>query len=290
MAGRPEKHDPTTVGEYTRALHGGNEPGVGTGALRRPLVMANSYLLPEDPAGVGWSNPDRLLYTRTTGPTRRHGDEARGAGGRRGRDGGGERCRRAARDLLSRLRSGDHVIVFDVTYGAVCGGCSPSSCPTGWIVAGLLPPAYLVAGGQKALRTPDKLLAPGIAWAVDLPSVTVRLIGVAEVLGAMGLILPPRTGIAPILAPITRYRARAAAGECRPLPPETTRVGRLCGQTSCSSWQLPPRRSSSSSSGRELEDRRSGEGCVSRSGAPLILTGGRHLLDELARHQSSRAP
>lgn len=71
-----------------------------------------------------------------------------------------------------------------------------------WIVAGLLALAYLAAGAQKIFRTPDKLVASGIGWAKDLPLAVVRLIGAAEVLGAVGLILPPLTGIAPILAPI----------------------------------------------------------------------------------------
>jgi hypothetical protein len=71
-----------------------------------------------------------------------------------------------------------------------------------WIVAGLLALAYLAAGGQKALRAPDKLVASGIGWAKDIPLPVVRLIGGVEVLGAFGLILPPLTGIAPILAPI----------------------------------------------------------------------------------------
>ena len=71
-----------------------------------------------------------------------------------------------------------------------------------WIIAGLLALAYLAAGTQKAFRAPDKLVASGIGWAKDMPLPVVRLIGVAEVLGAVGLILPPLTGIAPILAPI----------------------------------------------------------------------------------------
>ena len=71
-----------------------------------------------------------------------------------------------------------------------------------WIVGGLLALANLAAGGQKALRTPDKLVASGIGWAKDVQPSTVRLSGVAEILGAVGLGLPPLTGIAAILAPI----------------------------------------------------------------------------------------
>lgn len=71
-----------------------------------------------------------------------------------------------------------------------------------WIVAGLLALAYLAAGSQKALRTPDQLVESGIGWAKDLRLPLVRLIGALEVLGALGLILPPLTDIAPVLAPI----------------------------------------------------------------------------------------
>jgi len=71
-----------------------------------------------------------------------------------------------------------------------------------WIVAGLLALAYLAAGAVKTFRSPDALVAAGIGWAKDVPLAAVRAIGVVEVLGAVGLILPPLTGIAPILAPI----------------------------------------------------------------------------------------
>jgi len=41
-----------------------------------------------------------------------------------------------------------------------------------------------------------------MAWAEDFSPVATRLIGIAEILGALGLILPLLTGIAPILTPI----------------------------------------------------------------------------------------
>ncbi len=88
-----------------------------------------------------------------------------------------------------------------------------------WIVAGLLALAYLAAGIMKIVRSPDALVATGIAWAKDVPLPAVRLIGVVEVLGAIGLILPPLTGIAPILAPRRRDRARHRSGRSRRLPP-----------------------------------------------------------------------
>lgn len=51
----------------TAAVHGGNAVDSETGAIRRPIVMANSYALPEDPASISWSGADAMLYTRNTG-------------------------------------------------------------------------------------------------------------------------------------------------------------------------------------------------------------------------------
>lgn len=47
----PDKHDPSTVDDRTWAVHGGNTVDA-SGALRTPLVLANSYLLPEDASQV----------------------------------------------------------------------------------------------------------------------------------------------------------------------------------------------------------------------------------------------
>ena len=69
-----------------------------------------------------------------------------------------------------------------------------------WIVAGLLAAFYLYAGALKLLRSQEQL-QPMMAWAgTDVPMPVVRLIGAAEVLGALGLVLPPLTGIAVPLA------------------------------------------------------------------------------------------
>lgn len=69
-----------------------------------------------------------------------------------------------------------------------------------WIVAGLLAVFYLYSGGIKTLRSQEQL-APMMAWAgTAIPMPGVRAIGAVEVAGALGLILPPLTGIAPALA------------------------------------------------------------------------------------------
>jgi hypothetical protein len=68
-----------------------------------------------------------------------------------------------------------------------------------WVVAGLLAVFYLYSGGIKALRSPE-VLRPMMAWVDSVPLWLLRTIGVLEVLGAAGLILPPLTGVLPVLA------------------------------------------------------------------------------------------
>ncbi|MFD5316661.1 DoxX family protein [Streptomyces sp. NPDC127098] len=68
-----------------------------------------------------------------------------------------------------------------------------------WIVAGLLAAFYLYGGVLKAVRSRDGL-RPMMAWVDSTPMPAVRAIGLVEVLGAIGLVLPPLTGIAPWLA------------------------------------------------------------------------------------------
>ncbi|MEJ2856994.1 MULTISPECIES: DoxX family protein [unclassified Saccharothrix] len=70
---------------------------------------------------------------------------------------------------------------------------------TYWIVASLLALFYLYAGTLKVVRTRDQL-RPMMAWVDRLPMPAVRTIGLLEVLGALGLVLPPLTGVAPWLA------------------------------------------------------------------------------------------
>ncbi|WP_329130756.1 DoxX family protein [Streptomyces sp. NBC_00670] len=68
-----------------------------------------------------------------------------------------------------------------------------------WIIAGLLALFYLYGGGVKVIRSRAQLL-PMMEWVDTTPMPAVRAIGVVEVLGALGLVLPPLTGIAPWLA------------------------------------------------------------------------------------------
>ncbi|WP_315093625.1 DoxX family protein [uncultured Cellulomonas sp.] len=70
-----------------------------------------------------------------------------------------------------------------------------------WVVAGLLAAVYLGAGLMKATQPKEKL-RKNLPWVDDFSARTVRFIGVAEIAGALGLVLPQLTGIAPVLTPI----------------------------------------------------------------------------------------
>lgn len=71
-----------------------------------------------------------------------------------------------------------------------------------WVVTALLALVFLAAGSMKLLRPKDQLAASGLSWTEDFSARTVKLIGGLEVLGALGLVLPALTGIAPVLSPI----------------------------------------------------------------------------------------
>jgi len=75
-----------------------------------------------------------------------------------------------------------------------------------WIVQGLLAALFLFAGSTKLLVPIDVLMSMGSPNQIVLPGWFIRFIGVAEVLGAIGLILPLATKIRP------RLTGLAAAG------------------------------------------------------------------------------
>ena len=70
-----------------------------------------------------------------------------------------------------------------------------------WIASGLLAFAMVAAGGMK-LATPRAQLAQKMRWAATWSDRNVKLLGLAEVLGGIGLIVPHATGILPILTPL----------------------------------------------------------------------------------------
>jgi cystathionine beta-lyase/cystathionine gamma-synthase len=117
---RPDKHDPATLAFATQAVHVGNAVDEGTGALRTPLVMANSYLLPYDASTMNWSAAEGLVYTRNSGANQVN-LQIKLAALEGGEDAvvfaTGVAALHGA--FFTYLKSGDHVVVSDVTYEAV---------------------------------------------------------------------------------------------------------------------------------------------------------------------------
>ena len=70
-----------------------------------------------------------------------------------------------------------------------------------WIVQALLAVVFLVVGLMKLVQSKDKL-TERMRWAEDFSQRAVWLIGIAETLGGLGLVLPAWTGILPWLTPL----------------------------------------------------------------------------------------
>lgn len=70
-----------------------------------------------------------------------------------------------------------------------------------WVIAIVLAVAFAAAGFMKA-TTPQEKLADTMDWVEDFSATTVKLIGIVEVLGAIGLVLPAALDIAPVLTPL----------------------------------------------------------------------------------------
>jgi len=69
------------------------------------------------------------------------------------------------------------------------------------ILNALLAIAFGSAGVLKLTQSRSQLGARGMAWTDDFSPTQIRAIGVAEVVGALGLVLPLITGLLMILAP-----------------------------------------------------------------------------------------
>ena len=115
-----------------------------------------------------------------------------------------------------------------------------------WIVQGLLALLFLFAGGVKLVLPLEQLTGP-----VELPGLFVRFIGVCELLGAVGLILPGllrvRAGLTPLAAAglviimIGATVITLAGGEMGPaLIPVV--VGLLSAFVAYGRWRLAPLR------------------------------------------------
>ena len=115
-----------------------------------------------------------------------------------------------------------------------------------WIVQGLLALLFLWAGGMKLV-----LPVEAMTEQMPLPGLFLRFIGVAEVLGALGLILPGLLRLRPALTPLAAaglvlimigatVLTLATAGGATALIPLV--VGLLSAFVACGRWRLAPHR------------------------------------------------
>ncbi|PYC65997.1 DoxX family protein [Micromonospora arborensis] len=70
-----------------------------------------------------------------------------------------------------------------------------------WIIQILLAAAFAGAGLAKLTQPKDKL-RDKMRWVDPVPPSQVKALGLVEVLAAIGLVLPPLTGIATVLTPL----------------------------------------------------------------------------------------
>lgn len=118
MTPRPDRTDPQTLSDLSMAVHAGIRRD-STQALRTPLVMANSYQLPDDPSDISWSATAPGLYTRNTGVNQAGLEDKLAA-----LDGAEDAVALASgvaalhAVFFTHVSAGDHVLVSDVTYEA----------------------------------------------------------------------------------------------------------------------------------------------------------------------------
>lgn len=119
MSQRPDKKNPASLGQLSQAVHAGNAVDEGTGAVRTPLVLANSYALPEDPSTLSWSSSEATLYTRNGAVNQKLLQQKLAL-----LDGAEDSVALASgvaalhSVFFTTLRTGDHAIVADQTYEA----------------------------------------------------------------------------------------------------------------------------------------------------------------------------
>jgi uncharacterized membrane protein len=70
-----------------------------------------------------------------------------------------------------------------------------------WVIQGILAAMFLMAGFMKSF-TPIEKLAESLPWVKEYSPALVRFIGISELLGALGLILPSMLRIKPQLTPL----------------------------------------------------------------------------------------
>jgi len=72
-----------------------------------------------------------------------------------------------------------------------------------WIAQILLALVFFVSGIAKSTFSKQKFINTKQTGVVDLPMPLVRFIGISEILGSVGLVLPWLLGILPVLTPLS---------------------------------------------------------------------------------------
>ena len=133
-----------------------------------------------------------------------------------------------------------------------------------WTVQALLALVFLFAGGVKLVIPPDVLMSMGPPNQVQLPGLFLQFIGVAEVLGGLGLVLPGlfriRTSLTPLAAAglviimigatATTLASGQAAGALVPFI-----VGLLAAFVAYARWRIAPLRGRGAAGQRESKVR-----------------------------------
>jgi uncharacterized membrane protein len=70
-----------------------------------------------------------------------------------------------------------------------------------WTAQILLALAFALAGTTKVMLSRERL-APKMHWAASWPRWRIKLLGLAEIAGAVGLVVPAATHIAAVLTPV----------------------------------------------------------------------------------------
>ena len=112
-----------------------------------------------------------------------------------------------------------------------------------WIVQGLLAVVFLFTGGSKMAMSADVLAAQS-----HLPGSFMKFIGVCEILGALGLVLPGLFHVQPRLTPIAAsclivilIGATVSTAILMPVAlPLPVIVGLLTGYVAYGRWRLAP--------------------------------------------------
>ena len=77
-----------------------------------------------------------------------------------------------------------------------------------WIAQGLLATIFLLTGATKLTQPRVAMAAGPMTWAADVSDTEFRTIGVLELLGAAGLLLPGALDVAPVVTPLAAAGSR----------------------------------------------------------------------------------